>query len=889
MGLSDSSVLRTATRCILAIATLGLRGVSPACAQPPPEARLIVTVVDQTGGRIRAAMITVSAVDGTAAARQTLTTESGVATVSDLVPGIYSIRAEFAGFKPRTLPDVRLGPGDNRRAAVLELLEHAETVLVQRDPQVDSSSREGSFLSSLTTAQIEALSDDPDEMRRQLLDIAGPGASIRVDTFEGQPLPPKALIKAIHITRDAFAAENHTAGATFVDIITQPGRGPLRATARTAAYSSSFLGGRNPFTGSIEPGRSIGGGATLSGSLAKDVASFSLGFSAETNSTAPSLYALTPAGLRAESAALRARTDGFSVYGQLDYSFTKNQTLRLAYSRMTSHARNLGVGAYDLPERAYGTETRRSALRLQEAGPLWRRFFINTRFSADWATTRLTSVVDAPTVVVVDAFTSGGAQRAGASQAHMLAIASDVDYIRGMHSWRAGARIDAGHFSSDERANYLGTYVFESLASYQALSPSSYSRRIGPSSVDYWDLQAGFYLQDDVRINNRLTISPGVRMELQNHVAGRFNGGPRVGVTWSPRRDGRTTIRGSTGVFYDWLSSLTYEQTLRVDGTHQQEVTVEDPSYPVTSTPGLPPTSRYLLSPETPLARTLRVSAAVEHQLTKSIRATALYTWLRNGDLLVGRNLNPPVDGTRPDPSVANIIEAVPLAAGRTNSLLLTANINLGTAASGAPKTLAWRRGLALMVSYQLASTKNNTDGAFFVPATVAGVSGDWGPVASDVRNRLYASVTSGAFRNFNISANFTASSGTPYTVWSGRDLNGDSIFNDRQYGTLRNTARSAPRFDSYAYVSYAIAFGGKQVALPPGVSITSAGGVVATTSTTARQAGRYRLTLALAVNNLTNHANKVGYSGAMTSPFFMQPTGVQGLRQLRVQASVTF
>ena len=35
-------------------------------------------------------------------------------------------------------------------------------------------------------------------------------------------------IKAIHITRDAFAAENHYAGGLFVDIITQPGIGPLR-------------------------------------------------------------------------------------------------------------------------------------------------------------------------------------------------------------------------------------------------------------------------------------------------------------------------------------------------------------------------------------------------------------------------------------------------------------------------------------------------------------------------------------------------------------------------------------------------------------------------------------------------------------------------------------
>ena len=80
----------------------------------------------------------------------------------------------------------------------------------------------------MTREQIEALSDDPDEMAQQLQDMAGGNAVIRVDSFEGGRLPPKSQIKAIHITRDAFAAENHSAGGLFIDIITQPGIGPLR-------------------------------------------------------------------------------------------------------------------------------------------------------------------------------------------------------------------------------------------------------------------------------------------------------------------------------------------------------------------------------------------------------------------------------------------------------------------------------------------------------------------------------------------------------------------------------------------------------------------------------------------------------------------------------------
>ena len=80
--------------------------------------------------------------------------------------------------------------------------------------------------SVLTREQMDALSDDPDEMQRQLMDMAGPGAIMRIDSFEGGRLPPKSQIKSIRVTRDQFAAENHSADSFFVEVITQPGHRP---------------------------------------------------------------------------------------------------------------------------------------------------------------------------------------------------------------------------------------------------------------------------------------------------------------------------------------------------------------------------------------------------------------------------------------------------------------------------------------------------------------------------------------------------------------------------------------------------------------------------------------------------------------------------------------
>src|SRR5262249_60622201 len=119
-------------------------------------------------------------------------------------------------------------------------LQHSDTL--SRDALEIASDRRATFGTALTREQIAALSDDPDEMAQQLQDLAGGNAVIRVDSFEGGRLPPKTAIKAIHITRDAFAAENHYAGGLFIDIITQPGLGPLRTNFNTRLRSGRLSG-----------------------------------------------------------------------------------------------------------------------------------------------------------------------------------------------------------------------------------------------------------------------------------------------------------------------------------------------------------------------------------------------------------------------------------------------------------------------------------------------------------------------------------------------------------------------------------------------------------------------------------------------------------------------
>ena len=122
------------------------------------------------------------------------TSDIGLATIDKLRPGRYAIQGEFPGFDLGLIRDVRVRAGDNKHVLILPLKKMEDTVTVGRDRQEAAADRTLTFGTVLTREQSEAHSEDPDELKRQLEDMAGIGATIRVDSFAGQQQPPKAQI-----------------------------------------------------------------------------------------------------------------------------------------------------------------------------------------------------------------------------------------------------------------------------------------------------------------------------------------------------------------------------------------------------------------------------------------------------------------------------------------------------------------------------------------------------------------------------------------------------------------------------------------------------------------------------------------------------------------------
>jgi hypothetical protein len=883
--------------------------------QQASTATLRVTVVDQTSAIVVGATVTVNGADETTKATTVgpvQTSETGVAVIPALAPGRYTIEAEFPGFEKQVLADIRVRTGENRQVAVLAIQKLEASVNVEQDKQQAASDRNGpSFGTTLTRDQIAALSDDPATFQQQLQEMAGPGAVIRIDGFEGGALPAKAMIRSIRIARDQFAAEFHSAGGVSIEIITQPGIGPMRYFSNVLVRDGS-LSGRSPFVPVKGPEQNVNYGFGMGGTLVENKSSFFVNAFGISSYDTPNLNAAVPGATLAHAVNMKAPRDNMFLNGQLDYAVTLDQTLRFGYnmSRVTND--NLGVGGYDEPDRAFSYHTAVHTFRVQHFGPVGRRAFWRSRVQLSASDNTSVSANDTPTIRVLDAFTSGGAQRAGGDHTKSINIASDFDYVLGRNSIRSGLVLDSMWYHSDATANYLGTYTFANLQSYEANQPSNYLRRIGDPNISYNNVQGGLYVQDDIRVRKNLTMTPGVRYELQTHVHDYSNIGPRFGVTWAPSASGQTTLRGSAGIFSDWLPTSTYDQVVRVDGFHQQEVNVFNPSYPELTTIGIvPPVNQYLLDSSFGTPRITRFSAGVDQGLLKVIRASVTYSYLRGSRLARGENLNIPINGVRPDQTFANIIDVVSDAASIQHQVQVDANVNPGALLPlnrNAPR-VSWKR-VTVFANYTLASLRNNTDGPFGVSPTGT-LDTEWGPAAGggggggfgfvpgvisfgggansvDVRHRGNFAVNNQIVRNLLLAVNFNASSAPPYTLLTGFDTNGDGIFNDRPAGVGRNTQRASGQITVNTMFGYVFTFGRVSAPLPPGIGVFGQG-AAAQVRTVDLGNAKYRLQVFVQAQNLTNERNYLGYSGTLTSPFFGQPTAVSGMRKIDIGMGFSF
>ena len=863
---------------------------APAFARQGNTASLRVTVLDETAAVLPGATILLVGNDGVEHALQV--DETGVASAAGLTPGEYTIGASYPGFRPST-GTLTLKRGTNQTAITLAVAISEEVTVAESDA---SERRDNGFTQTLSQEEIDALSDDADEMAEQLAQMAGPGAQIFVDGFRGGRLPPKDQIQQIRFRTNSYAAEYHDAGMVRVEVITRPGMGDWRSRV-TFGFRDSSLNARNAFAEArpIEQVKRVQ--VSSQGPIVKGKTSVT--FSAEGNASydAQTIVAATPAGDVRDQ--VRRPNDVVNANLRVEHALSAGNSIRAEYQRRTQDRSNMGVGDFDLLERAYESDATTDTVRLRNTRLFGKKVFSELKFEFVQTSSENTSFSSSPTLRVLDAFTGGGAGQSGVREGRQFVIDQSVDWTVRKHALRAGLLFEAGQWDSTQQTNANGTYTFSSLADFEAGLARTFTRRVGDPLVNYSQYQLGWYVQDDFRLSKNVQASLGLRQELQTNLDDKLNLSPRAAVTWTVAK---ANVRAGYGIFYDWFESGTYEQTLRVDGVRQIDEVILNPTFPVTATSAGTrlPASRIQVAGELTQPTIHQASIGFDKNLKEWMGVRADYMWTRGYNVLRSVNINAPVNGVRPDPTIGNISEIS--ATGRRASDRLSVGLNMRVPS----------RRIFGNVMYQLGSIRNHADGALSLPADSTNPDADWGPAAQDVRHRLFVMGNFPLPYGLRAGLNMQLSSARPYNITTGLDDNGDTLFNDRPAGVDRNAGRGAKQMtvDLRLTKSFNLGgllrggaegvpmggppppppAGGAANAMQPGVGGPGGGGgdgprmVIMEGSNS-----RYRADLYVNFQNLFNQTNLNSFSGNQLSPFFGTATSAGPARRVEVGATISF
>jgi hypothetical protein len=311
------------------------------------------------------------------------------------------------------------------------------------------------------------------------------------------------------------------------------------------------------------------------GPIAKGRTGLSISADGNMSYDAQTIVARTPTGEVNDQ--VRRPVEGVNATVRLEQALGPTSQVRAEYSRRENTRSNLGVGDFELPERAYAVDTVTDSLRVRNTRTLGKTVFSELRFEATQSNNTTTSVSNAPAIRVLEQFTSGGAGQMGTREGRQFTVAQTFDFSIAKHMFRTGVQVEGGWWDSNQQSNANGTFTFSSMEDYLAGRPRTYTRRVGDPQVSYSQFEAGWFIQDDFRVSKNLSVSLGLRQEVQTHVDDKLNLAPRAAFTYALRKG---NVRGGYGVFYDWLESSVYEQVVRVDGTQQIDEIIINPSFP---------------------------------------------------------------------------------------------------------------------------------------------------------------------------------------------------------------------------------------------------------------------------------------------------------------------
>ena len=208
------------------------------------------TVTDPSGALIPSAQVVLTGPHGSS--QSATGARDGSFRIAPVQPGAYTLVISANGFAATTLENVAVTAGKTLQEKVtLQLPIEEQQVQVKEDIQgVNTSADENASAIVIKGKDLDALSDDPDELQSELTALAGPaagpnGAQIFIDGFTGGQSPPNLPFAKSASTRIP-SRPNMTARL-------RPHRDPHQARHRQVPRQSAMIMGNDSAFNSLNP------------------------------------------------------------------------------------------------------------------------------------------------------------------------------------------------------------------------------------------------------------------------------------------------------------------------------------------------------------------------------------------------------------------------------------------------------------------------------------------------------------------------------------------------------------------------------------------------------------------------------------------------------------
>ena len=763
----------------------------PAAAQSAAgEIRGVVT--DPSGAVIASANIVLASSDG---ATTTATSgRDGGFHFPAVKPGTYTLVIEAKGFATTTLDSIEVEAGKLVQQSVkMELPVEQQQVEVKEDSIGVSTTPDNNASATVIKGKdLDALSDDPDELQNELTALAGPaagpnGAQIYIDGFTGGQLPPKSSIREIRINQNPFSAQYDKLGYGRIEILTKPGTDKLHGNLMIMGNDSAF-NSLNPFVSEEPSYYTTFMNGSIGGALGKKASWFGSVFSRNNASNSIINAEVLDANSNATNytAAVANPQSRLDISPRFDFQLSDKNTLTVRYMFDRQKQTNSGASLFALQSQAYDVSNYENSLQVSDTQILSPNAVNETRFQYIRAHNNQTPRSTDPTVTVAGAFTGGGSN-AGMVRDNQdrFELENYTTMAKGSHAIEFGGRYRLTRDANSTTSGFNGNYIYSSLANYAANKPSEYDVTVGNANTSVSVFDGALFFQDDYKLRPNLTLSYGLRYEAQNQIGDYNDWAPRIGLAWAPKRGSapaKTVIRAGYGWFFDRFGSTYVLDAIRRNGTNQQQYVVKNPTFyqnapsptELASLSTVTPTI-YQLAPNLRSGLNMQAAIGVEHQWGKIATTSVTYVNSRGIHQFLTDNVNAFLPGTydaasgtgiRPNGLNENIYQFQ--SGGIYNQSQLMVNYSVRA------------KRVSLFGFYMLGLAKADTSGANYFPSNQFDPGADYGRANFDVRNRLLLGGNLQGPYGFSFSPMLVANSGSPFNIVTGQDLNGDNQFNDR-------------------------------------------------------------------------------------------------------------